>query len=121
DFMRSEYDGTSVSRDVSIDRTDGSLARRLDFPDMTSAQRVRSTDVALFAQDRFQPGARWYTEFGLRVDRDGVFERFNVTPRAGAAWLLNDAGTSVIRGGVGLFYERTPSMAGAFDQFEPYA
>jgi hypothetical protein len=32
--------------------------------------------------------------------------------------LLNAAGTSVIRGGYGVFYERTPSVAGAFPQFE---
>jgi hypothetical protein len=31
---------------------------------------------------------------------------------------LNAAGSSVLRGGAGLFYERTPSAAGAFEQFE---
>jgi hypothetical protein len=36
----------------------------------------------------------------------------------GAAILLDDTGNSVLRGGVGVFYERTPLLAGAFDQFE---
>src|SRR5262249_43995971 len=36
----------------------------------------------------------------------------------GAAVLLNEDGTHVVRGGIGLFYERTPSAAGAFRQFE---
>jgi hypothetical protein len=31
--------------------------------------------------------------------------------------LLNKSGTSVLRGGFGFFYERTPSTAGAFTQF----
>ena len=117
DLMRSRYDGMSVSRPVLIDRADGTLARRLDFQPFAT-QLVRSTDLALFAQDRYQPGPRWYLEFGGRIDRDGVVGRFNATPRVGTAVLLNESGTATLRGGIGLFYERTPSTAGAFDQFE---
>jgi carboxypeptidase family protein/TonB-dependent receptor-like protein len=117
DVLYSRYEGTSASRPVLIERSDGSLARRLDFSG-PSAQSVDSTDVALFAQDRFQPNGRWYLEFGGRLDRDGIVDRLNVTPRVGTAVLLNESGTSVVRGGFGLFYERTPSTAGAFEQFE---
>jgi hypothetical protein len=120
DLMRSAYDAADVSRDIAIEAPDGTPVRRFDFPGVAGLQHVASTDVALFAQDRFQPGARWYTEFGFRIDRDGITERFNTTPRVGAAWLLNESGSSVLRGGFGLFYERTPSTAGAFDQFVPY-
>src|SRR5262249_19120842 len=69
-------------------------------------------------QDRFQPNTRWYLEFGGRVDRDGIVDRLNITPRIGTAVLLNENGGSVLRGGFGLFYERTPSTVGAFEQFE---
>ncbi len=117
DLLRSRYQGTSASRPVLVERTDGSLARRLDFAGPTS-QSVDSTDVALFVQDRFQPNTRWYLEFGGRVDRDGIVDRLNVTPRIGTAVLLKENGSSVVRGGFGLFYERTPSTVGAFDQFE---
>jgi hypothetical protein len=117
DLLHSQYNGTSASRPVLIERVDGSLARRLDFASPT-AQSVGSTDVALFVQDRFQPNTRWYLEFGGRIDRDGIVDRFNVTPRVGTAVLLNRPGSAVLRGGFGLFYERTPSTVGAFDQFE---
>ena len=117
DLLYSQYEGTSASRPVLIDRADGTLARRLDFTG-PSAQAVDTTDVALFVQDRYQPNTRWYLEFGGRVDRDGIVQRFNVTPRIGTAILLDDAGRSTIRGGYGLFYERTPSTVGAFQQFE---
>ena len=117
DLLRSEYDGSSLSRPVLIERTDGTLARRLIFAATPTTQSVHTTDVALFAQDRFQPNARWYMEFGGRLDRDGVTDRFNVTPRVGTAVLLNKSGSSVLRGGFGLFYERTPSTAGAFTEF----
>ncbi|MEP7309098.1 MAG: TonB-dependent receptor [Acidobacteriota bacterium] len=117
DLLRSQYDGASDSRPVLIERTDGTLARRLDFSGPT-VQAIGSTDVALFVQDRFQPNTRWSAEFGGRLDRDGVTERFNMTPRVGLAMRLNDSGSAVLRGGFGLFFERTPSMAGTFDRFE---
>jgi hypothetical protein len=34
------------------------------------------------------------------------------------AWRFDDAGAASIHGGYGLFYERTPLVAAAFDQFE---
>jgi len=116
DLLRNAYDGTSVSRPVLIERNDGTLARSLTFP-LPTSQTSHTTDVALFMQDRYQPNARWYVEFGGRLDRDGVVQNFNVTPRVGSALVLNKSGTAVLRGGFGLFYERTPSTAGAFDQF----
>jgi hypothetical protein len=121
DLLVNEYDGTSNSRPFVIARSNGSLARRLDFSG-PSLQDLPTTDVALYAQDRVQPNSRWYTEFGARLDRDGVVGRWNVTPRIGAALLLNEAGSSVLRGGYGLFFERTPSAAGSFKfgQYETF-
>jgi Carboxypeptidase regulatory-like domain/TonB dependent receptor len=117
DLLHNGYDGESDSRPVLIERADGSLARRLDWSG-TTFQSLETTDVALFAQDRFQPNASWYLEYGARIDRDGVNGNVNVTPRIGTALLLTPSGNAVLRGGVGLFYERTPSTAGVFDQFE---
>jgi len=121
DLLMNDYEGTSESRPFLIERTNGTLARSL-IASGPSVQNLRTTDVALYAQDRVQPDSRWYAEFGVRVDRDGVIGRWNVTPRMGAAWLLNAAGSSVLRGGYGLFFERTPSAAGSFayGQFESF-
>src|SRR5262249_52434409 len=57
-------------------------------------------------------------EFGGRVDRDGITSETSATPRVGVAVLLNSSGTASLHGGYGLFYERTPSIAAAFQQFE---
>ena len=117
DLLQTDYDGTSLSRPVIIERPDGTVTRRLDFTG-ASSQEVPSTDAAFFLQDRLQPNPHWYVEFGGRVDRDGVLGEWNVTPRVGTALVLDDSGDMILRGGWGLFYERTPSTAGAFDQFE---
>ena len=98
DLLRNSYDGTSVNRPVLIERNDGTLARSLIYP-VPTEQSSHTTDVALFVQDRFQPNARWYIEFGGRLDRDGVVQQFNLTPRVGSALLLNKSGSAVLREG----------------------
>ncbi|MGE3958886.1 MAG: TonB-dependent receptor [Vicinamibacterales bacterium] len=118
DVLYSRYSSWSESRPVLIRRSDGTLVRRLDFTPGQTVQAQTSVDVALFAQDRVQPGERWYAEFGARLDRDGVIGRVNLTPRAGVAFLLKKDGSSVLRSGYGLFFERTPSVAGVFTQYE---
>jgi len=119
DFLHTDFNGTSSSKPVLISQFDGTRNRELNFGGPTT-QSLGSDDFALFAQDRVQPSTRWYIEFGARLDRDGVVHRFNFTPRVGTAVLLNEAGTAVIRSGYGRFFERTPSAAGAFEQYESY-
>jgi hypothetical protein len=119
DLLHSRYDGTSASRPVLIADSNRTLVRRLDF-DAPAQQNVSTTDLALFAQDRFEPSTRWYMELGGRIDRDGVLDRVNVTPRAGAGVLFGENGNAVLRGGYGLFYHRTPSIVGAFDEFDGF-
>src|SRR5262249_10236235 len=113
DLLRTQYDGTSQSQPVLIERADGAGGRRLAFSG-ASVQSIGGTELAVFAQDRLQPHPRWYIEAGVRVDRDGVLGRVNLSPRAGTAVLLTASGSVVLRGGWGTFVDRTPSMAGAF-------
>ncbi len=118
DLLHTGYEGTSASRPVLVRRSDGTLARRLAFDSQTTQQSVHGTDFAAFVQDRIQPRPRWWVELGGRLDYDAVTGRTDATPRVGAAILLDDTGNTVLRGGIGVFYERTPLVAGAFDDFE---
>ena len=117
DVLGTGYDGTSASGPVLIERSDKTLARKLDF-DGATVQSVHGTDIAVFAQDRFQPNKRLQPEFGIRVDHDAFSQNSGVAPRAGMALVLDESAQAVLRGGYGLFFERTPSIAGAFGQFE---
>ena len=118
DLLNTGYDGTSASRPVLVRRSDGTLARQLVFDSQLTEQSVHGTDFAAFVQDRIQPRPRWWVELGGRLDYDAVTGRTDATPRVGAAVLLDDSGNTVLRGGIGVFYERTPLIAGAFDEFE---
>jgi len=96
DILHNDFDGESSSRTVFIRRTNGTLARRLDYSAPTTNQSNRSTDLALFAQDRVQPNQRWFVEFGARLDRDGVIDQFNITPRVrDVAALIRSSGVTL--------------------------
>lgn len=117
DLLHARVDQASQSAPVNIRRLDGTLARQIQFGE-SPPHGLSSTDMALYAQDRWQVHDRLLVEFGLRFDHDGVLGRSHATPRVGAALNLDRDGTMAVRGGVGLFYERTPSTAGVFEQVE---
>jgi hypothetical protein len=117
DLQVSEFSGFSASRPLEIRRLDGSLAERTVFAGH-SEQDVRGVELSVFAQDRWRMGSRLTTELGWRVDRDPILGRVNFSPRAGLAIGLLAEGRAILRGGYGLFVQRTPLNVGAFSQFE---
>jgi hypothetical protein len=86
---------------------------------------TKGTFVGVFAQDKWKINSRVTASVGLRYDLEVLpFEekdnpRFpsvdaypvdknNISPRLGITVGLNETGTSVLRGGWGLFYQKTP-------------
>jgi hypothetical protein len=116
DLMHAAYTGTSRSLPVIVRRANGTVSQRFDFGGL-SAQEAGGTDAAVFAQDRWRLNRRLLLEPGLRIERDGVTGQTGASPRVGfvVGVLPDDAG--VLRGGAGLFRERTPLNVAAFQQF----
>jgi len=116
----SDFDGTDRSRAVDIRRADGTLFQRFEF--LGAGELSRGvTECTVFAQDRWQIGTPLTLDAGVRLDWDSLGERFHVAPRAGFAWLPfpRDPRT-VVRGGLGLFYDKIPLNAGAFTQYQQF-
>jgi hypothetical protein len=114
DMLYATFDGQLLMRPIDILREDGTLTRRLVSG--TSVGGFSSTDAALFAQDRWHVNNHLLLEYGVRLEHDGVFGNLNFIPRVGFAVALDRERKATIRGGWGLFFERTPLMAGAFPE-----
>ncbi|MGE0815829.1 MAG: TonB-dependent receptor [Vicinamibacterales bacterium] len=81
--------------------------------------------IGLFFQDKWKVNSRTTLNLGLRYDleiinvneRDNPFfanpndnpvDKNNISPRVGVTYALDGEGRSVLRGGIGLFYQKTP-------------
>ncbi len=117
DLMHANFTGASVSRPVEVRRTDGTLSQYITYGEATT-QDVTSTDIGIFAQDRWRVSDRLLFELGGRVDRNGVLEGFNLSPRAGVVLSVRPDGSGVLRGGVGLFFPETTLNVKAFESYE---
>ena len=113
DLLYATFDGEIQTRPIDVLREDGTLTRRLVGGPAIGG--MSATGAGLFVQDRWHvKKSGVILEYGVRLERDGVFGRLNAIPRVGIAVALDKNRNATIRGGWGLFYERTPLMAGAF-------
>jgi hypothetical protein len=117
DMQHSRFHATDVNQDVLAVRFDGTLAEQTTFNALSAHVQRNATEVSGFAQDRWRVNDRLNLELGFRVDRDGVTEQVNYSPRGGVAVSVLPEGRAILRGGVGKFAERTPLTIGAFSQF----
>jgi hypothetical protein len=86
---------------------------------------VKGTEFGAFVQDKWKVNSHLTASLGLRYDVERVpidqtgnylfddpntypIDKNNFSPRLGASYSLDDAGTAVIRGGWGLYYQKTP-------------
>jgi Carboxypeptidase regulatory-like domain/TonB dependent receptor-like, beta-barrel len=108
-------------RDPSL-KSYSSYSQSYGIPGLT----FNTIDYAVFAQDQWKPFNRLTINYGLRYDYQQNPEpvapnpaipetqrinkdRTNFGPRVGAAWDLRGNGKTVVRGGYGVYYGRTPN------------
>jgi hypothetical protein len=113
DFDHRSYTEISSSNPVQVLRQDGTLAQEITFLPGT-AQNASDTAVAEFLQDHWVLNSDWAIDLGARLSNETKGWSAAVAPRAGVAFSPGKDGKTVIRTGVGLFYNLLPLLAGDF-------
>jgi Carboxypeptidase regulatory-like domain/TonB-dependent Receptor Plug Domain len=101
-------------RSILIRRSDQTLSERIDFAGPTSLRRSLG-ELSAFVQDRWTISKSLTLDTGLRLDRDNISERSNFAPRFSVMFLPFKNDRTVVRGGFGLFYDRSPVSSKYFD------
>jgi hypothetical protein len=115
DFVHRSYHGNSLSRPVVLERSDGSLAERIDFIGPASLA-AKETELAAFAQDHWALNTQAALDLGLRVSGQTIGARSAWGPRLGLLYSPGGNGRTVFRAGVGIFRDRVPLLASSFTQ-----
>jgi hypothetical protein len=113
EFDRTRVSGLFRDRSILIRRRDNILAQRVDFGGGGVVSRS-TVELDAFVQDRWVVNKKLTFDAGLRFDRDGIVRRSNLAPRLAFMYLPLKNARTIIRGGVGLFYDRTPLSVGYF-------
>jgi hypothetical protein len=113
DFAHSDYDGRIQLLPVSIIGTSNLPIESITFGP-TSRFDIRQNEVAWFLADKWTPFQRLTLDLGLRFDRDSVTDSTDIAPRAGFALALTGDAKTLLKGGIGLFYDRVPLNTASF-------
>jgi hypothetical protein len=116
DFSTVGSDSTYSAHPVNVVREDGTLAERIEF-DPAGPIAAHNREFFGFIQDHWQLGAQVTLDAGLRYEDQQIADGLLVAPRVGVAWAPFGSSTTVIRGGIGLFYDKVPLNVRSFASY----
>jgi hypothetical protein len=118
--LGAELDYTRLSgsfdfRPILIRRRDETLSQRIDFLGATSMDDRLLGEFGAFVQDRWVIKKSLTIDAGLRLDRDTIAQRGNLSPRLAVMYLPFKDDRTVVRAGIGIFYDRSPMSSKYFE------
>ena len=116
-FSYATFNGKNTSNAVRILRADGTRNQQLDFEGTGLLSHNAKKAFGYFA-DKWSINHRLTLEYGVRYDRDNLAGENNFAPRMGFAFLPLLDGRTVVRGGIGVFYDDINLNLATFSQLQ---
>lgn len=113
---RSRDHGQIVEHPIDIQDAGGRLLERITFTGGVPYRR-HDTEMALYGQDHWVLQPRVSVDLGVRIEHQAISESLRVAPRGGINWSLFPRFGTMVRAGVGVFYDRVPLSVYSFDRY----
>lgn len=115
-LAHAEDAGDFLARPVLIEDSTSQLASRIDFS-RAGSFAVSDLEPSLYMQDHWVLRPNLALDLGMRWESQTITHTFRSAPRAGFAWTPDRSQTTVIRGGIGVFYDNVPLNTYAFSSY----
>jgi hypothetical protein len=114
-YSRSGFDSTRVGSTIVLrGEEEDELTAIINFAG-SPVESLTMNEGTLWIEDRWAPTSRYTFTLGQRYDRTSVSRTNEWAPRAGFAIRPFSGDRTVVRGGLGLFFDVIPLTAGTFE------
>ena len=114
-YVHSSYHGRQTFLPAEIADASNTAVERITFTEPTSFA-VNQNETAWYAADQWSIVPRLTVSLGARFDNDTVTGSTHASPRAGFLLSLTGDSRTILKGGIGIFYDRVPLMLPVFEE-----
>jgi hypothetical protein len=117
-FYMAQSDNHGARSQSTIDILDAQFRKREEI-DFTAPRSytMQDTEYAAYAQDHWNLSSRLALDLGVRVESQEVSQSFRMAPRLGIAWTPFASTGTVVRAGIGFFYDHVPLNVYSFNRY----
>ena len=115
-LAHADDEGQVLDRNVSIEDASGQLLRAIAY-DGNGTFSLSDLESAVYAQDHWILNGRVALDTGLRWETQSLTHTNRLAPRTGFTWTPRANNATVIRGGIGVFYDTLPLNTYAFSSY----
>jgi hypothetical protein len=112
----SENMGQFYARPVLLQSSNGTPLQRIDFTGGKPFD-LSDTEPAFFVQDHWVINTHLAFDAGVRYEAQSITGTTRTAPRGGFVWSPGSSGKTIIRGGMGIFYDSVPLDIYAFNSY----
>src|SRR6267378_4373681 len=107
--------GRTIERPVEMRDAQGRLLKRIAFSEQGLFDQS-DTEVSIYAQNHWMPTPGLAFDLGARLEYQAATHTQRIAPRAGIAWTPFRGGSTILRRGFGIYYDRVPLNVFAFSR-----